>query len=198
MNDERYEILMTEYLNGDITPEREVELKTYLEQNEDGKTELFDLKVLNDQLGQVQVPEPGGQMSVNFYTMLEEHKQTEQAKSSLSEKFRNWWAAINYRRLAYNVAYGVVGILIGGLGMNYLNSSPTASPENIATKNTKSSELAVIQKKLDKMGRRPKADDIIFAREEIGERTFTGGQSYQQFVGGRSQSSRCFIENAQY
>lgn len=151
MNDERYEILMTEYLNGDISPERETELKAYLEQNEDGKTELFDLKVLNDQLGQVQVPEPSEQMSVNFYTMLEEHKQAEQTKSSLSQKLKNWWATINYRRLAYGMAYGLVGMLIGGLGMYYLNTPPGSSPETIASKNGKSSELAVIQKKLDKM-----------------------------------------------
>lgn len=149
MNTERYQILMTEYLNGDISPEQEAELKAYLEQNEEGKKELFDLKVLNDQLAQVQVPEPSSQMSANFYSMLEEHKQAENAKSSIGASLKTWWAKLNYRRLGYNLSYAVVGILVGAVGMYYLNQ-PAQPIEKIANKQDKNA-LAVIQKKLNKM-----------------------------------------------
>ena len=149
MNTERYQILMTEYLNGDISPEQEAELKAYLEQNEEGKKELFDLKVLNDQLAQVQVPEPSAQMSANFYTMLEEHKQAETTKSSIGASLKTWWAKLNYRRLGYNLSYAVVGILVGAVGMHYLNQ-PAQPTENTGNKQDKNA-LAVIQKKLNKM-----------------------------------------------
>lgn len=149
MNTERYQILMTEYLNGDISPEQEAELKAYLEQNEEGKKELFDLKVLNDQLAQVQVPEPSAQMSASFYSMLEEHKQAESAKSSIGSSLKTWWAKLNYRRLGYNLSYAVVGILVGAVGMYYLNQ-PAQPIEKIANNQDKNA-LAVIQKKLNKM-----------------------------------------------
>ena len=149
MKTERYQILMAEYLNGDISPEQEAELKAYLEQNEEGKKELFDLKVLNDQLAQVQVPEPSAQMSANFYSMLEEHKQAENAKHSIGASFKTWWAKLNYRRLGYNLSYAVVGILVGAVGMYYLNQ-PAQPIEKIANKQDKNA-LAVIQKKLNKM-----------------------------------------------
>lgn len=149
MNKEHYQILMTEYLNGDISPEREAELKAYLEQNEEGKRELFDLKVLNDQLTQVQVPEPSAQMSANFYSMLAEHKQTEKAKHNVKASFKSWWAKLNYRRLAYNLSYSIVGILLGAMGMYYLNQ-PSKPIESSTNKQDKDA-LAVIQKKLNKM-----------------------------------------------
>lgn len=149
MNTERYQILMTEYLNGDISPEQEAELKAYLEQNEEGKKELFDLKVLNNQLAQVQVPEPSTQMSANFYSMLEEHKQAESAKHSIGASFKTWWAKLSYHRLGYNLSFAVVGILVGAVGMYYLNK-PTQPIENAANKEDKNA-LAVIQKKLNKM-----------------------------------------------
>ncbi|WP_299455905.1 HEAT repeat domain-containing protein [uncultured Microscilla sp.] len=148
MNKEHYKILMTEYLNGDIQPEQEAALKAYLEQNETGKSELFELKVLNDQLGQVQVPEPSEQMSANFYTMLETHKQEEKNKHSLGAMLKNWWTNLNYHRFAYNLSYGIVGILVGALGMYYFSQSPNNS-QSKANKNIGS--LAVIQKKLNKM-----------------------------------------------
>lgn len=152
MNEERYQILMTEYLNGDITPEREAELKAYLEQNEEGKSELFELKVLNDQMGQVQVPEPSEQMSVNFYAMLEEHKQAEKSSVTLSTKLKNWWASLNYRSLAYNLAYGLIGILIGGMGMYFLNDTSTNSNKgNLTIKKKDGDQLADIKKQLARL-----------------------------------------------
>ena len=152
MNEERYQILMTEYLNGDITPEREAELKAYLEQDEEGKSELFELKVLNDQMGQVQVPEPSEQMSTNFYAMLEEHKQAEKSSLNLSTKLKNWWVALNYRRLAYNLAYGFIGILIGGLGMYFLNdTSNSGNKENLTIKKKNGDQLADIKKQLARL-----------------------------------------------
>lgn len=149
MTEERYQILMTEYLNGDITPERETELKAYLEQHEDGKAELFELKVMHDQLGQIATPEPGEQMSVSFYSMLEEHKQIEKTKARFGSKLKAWWATLSYRRLAYNLAYGLVGILIGGIGMYYLNAPQGNQKNAFDLKNNQ--ELAGIKKQLKKL-----------------------------------------------
>ncbi|EAY30665.1 HEAT repeat domain-containing protein [Microscilla marina] len=148
MKKEHYQILMTEYLNGDIQPEQEAELKAYLEQNEMGKNELFELKVLNDQLEQVQVPEPSAQMSANFYSMLEAHKQDQKNSDSLGAMLKNWWTHLNYRRFAYNLSYSIAGILVGALGMYYFSQSPHR-PQGKENENVGS--LAVIQKKLNKM-----------------------------------------------
>ena len=151
MNKERYQILMTEYLNGDITPEHEAELKAYLEQKEEGKSELFELKVLNDQLGQVPIPEPSEQMSVNFYAMLEEHKQAEKTALKWSNRLKNWWASLNYRRLAYNLSYGLMGILIGGLGMYSLQGTGSKDNKNVVITKKNDEQWADVKKQLARL-----------------------------------------------
>ncbi|HAS40467.1 MAG TPA: anti-sigma factor [Microscillaceae bacterium] len=151
MNEERYQILMTEYLSGEITPEHEAELKAYLEQNEEGKSELFELKILNDQLGHIEVPEPSEQMSANFYTMLEEHKQAEQNTLKLSTRLKSWWDSLNYRRLAYNLAYGLVGILIGGLGMYWLQDTATKGDKNLVISKKNEEQWADVKKQLARL-----------------------------------------------
>ncbi|OJJ18371.1 hypothetical protein BKI52_26085 [marine bacterium AO1-C] len=122
-----------------------------MEQNEDGKSELFELKVLNDQLGQVEVPEPSEQMSVNFYAMLEEHKQTEKASARFSTRLKTWWAALNHRRMAYNLAYGLVGILIGGLGMYMMQDTSTKGNKNLVISKKNEEQLADIKKQLARL-----------------------------------------------
>ncbi len=151
MNEERYQILMTEYLNGDITPEHEAELKAYLEQKEEGKSELFELKILNDQLGQVPIPEPSEQISVNFYAMLEEHKQAEKTSLKWSNRLKNWWASLNYKRLAYNLSYGLIGILIGGLGMYLLQGTGSKDNKNVVITKKNDEQWADVKKQLARL-----------------------------------------------
>lgn len=117
MKDDMIEMLVLEYISGDLTTDREESLKTLLQEHVYTLDELEHLRKTYKRLDDVHVPPPGEKMTEGFYQMLETHKREETKRKSVFESLILWWRERHCQkwlvRMACSIALISAGWFIG-------------------------------------------------------------------------------------
>jgi len=121
MKNERLYELIVDWLAGNLDEIQEVGLKIELQKKGYNINDLKELQQLIDTMDQIDVPEPGTEMSANFYSML----QKEEAKSSKRWNPIRFLSEIpgQFTQRAFLRPVFVVLILLIGFGLGYLFNS---------------------------------------------------------------------------
>lgn len=114
MNTERFYFLLTEYIEGRLDEDTELELRAELERRGEDVSGPDSLRSLSQRLGTWEMPEPSERMKDNFYTLLaSEQKKSDSPGFSLSGLFRDFDISVWMPRLAYALVFLLLGY-IGG------------------------------------------------------------------------------------
>jgi hypothetical protein len=118
MIDEKYMDLVTAYLDGTLSKQQQAELDECLERGLIDRDVLHRMRVLQQQMQEMPVPEPSSQMQSGFIDQLESFKKeaaTRQQVSGWVEWLKNIKKSFILPRLAIGLAVLVIGIGIGRL-----------------------------------------------------------------------------------
>jgi hypothetical protein len=112
--EEQYMSLITEYIDGTLTAEREREFRQYVEEGHIVMAEVEEMKQMQGVITTAPDVEPGPSMSEGFYDMLAAAKRAERKKEEgflqqLSQAFFTTF----FGRVAFGTALLVVGVLAG-------------------------------------------------------------------------------------
>jgi hypothetical protein len=124
MKCELYEELFTGWINKELSPDEKGALEQHISGCANCRNELQALQQLWGNMGQIETPEPSANMSLKFYAMLDNYKESVNEKKSL-------WADIKYHLsslwqwqprwpMAYNL---IVIVFIAGAGYLFLGKS---------------------------------------------------------------------------
>ncbi len=115
MNQETREIMILDYLNGELEGEQLKQFEGLLAAGEINKDEVEQMAYMLNGLGEIPVPEPGIQMEMRFYDMLAHELKAERTKvqpdgwlNAMQAFLQTAWPA----RLAYSLLVFVVGFAI--------------------------------------------------------------------------------------
>lgn len=112
--EEQYMSLITDYIDGTLTEEREREFRQYVEEGHIVMEEVEALKLMDGRMAEAEMPEPSPQLKDNFYQMLAEAKQGEQqAGISFWQQLSQLFFSTNYGRMAFAAAIMLLGIWAG-------------------------------------------------------------------------------------
>lgn len=121
--EEKYMSMITEYIDGTLSPEREREFQQYVQEGHIDMAEVREMARLQGIMLDSQAPEPSAALKENFYQMLNE-AQTKQSQLKNSPSFLERINASIFGSLYGKMAFGV-GVLVIGLffGTTLGNSS---------------------------------------------------------------------------
>ncbi len=113
--EEQYMSLITDYIDGNLTADRQREFDTYVAEGHIDMAEVDAIKALQGRMETAQDPEPSAAMSENFYTMLNEAKAQVSANKDVWNLDRIWQLLFgtNSGRLAFGMAVLVIGVVLG-------------------------------------------------------------------------------------
>lgn len=113
--EEQYMSLITEYMDGTLTPEREREFQEYIQQGHIDVKEVEALMVMQKNLIGIKVPEPSAALRESFYQKLAEAGKTieKNEKAPWAERINAWLFGQVYGKLAFGVLILVIGLWIG-------------------------------------------------------------------------------------
>ncbi len=124
MKASKNELLIIDYLSGNLADDKQLEFEQLLKENSDLKKEFETIKAFWH--ASEETPNPSAKMDMNFYSMLK----TEEEKSnqiSFVEKLQNFFSNNLVKQFAYSFAILTIGLFIG----NNLNSDSNASQETL-------------------------------------------------------------------
>lgn len=114
--EEQYMSLITDYIDGTLTADREREFRQYVDEGHIVMEEVEAMKQMQGVISVAERPEPSETMSEGFYSMLAEAKRNEKAKSGspgfLDQLSQAFFTTV-FGRLAFGVSLLVVGVLAG-------------------------------------------------------------------------------------
>nr|NQU90579.1 HEAT repeat domain-containing protein [Bacteroidota bacterium] len=116
MNNERFYFLLTEYIDGHLDEDLELEIKSELEKRGEDVNDLEGLKTLSGTMLEWQIPEPSERVKDNFYSLLAREQQKQAAKEkrfsvqTISERIN---PKIWLPRLAYAAVFLLLGYIVG-------------------------------------------------------------------------------------
>jgi hypothetical protein len=120
--DEQTMSLITDYIDGTLTPEREKEFQQYVKEGHIEMEEVNAILNMQSMMESAESPEPSDNMRVNFYQMLSEAKKKEvsiQGQEGFFELLNRLLFGSNMGKLAFGVVVLIVGVLAGnGFGSN--------------------------------------------------------------------------------
>ena len=114
--EEKYMSMITEFIDGTLTPEREKEFQQYVREGHIDMTEVEEMAKLQGVMLSSSAPEPSSALKENFYQMLNEAQEKQpQANngSSLLEKIKSFLFANQYGRMAFGIGLLAVGLFFG-------------------------------------------------------------------------------------
>ncbi|UCD57115.1 MAG: hypothetical protein JSV16_15070, partial [Candidatus Hydrogenedentota bacterium] len=115
MKENTVEMLVLEYISGDLLTDREEALRALLQQHGYEIDKLNHLREVYQRLGDVHIPLPGEKMTDNFYQMLEAYERERADKPTLLRHLSLWLNGLNYQKLMIKTACGVLLLLAGWL-----------------------------------------------------------------------------------
>ncbi|WP_323757857.1 HEAT repeat domain-containing protein [Roseivirga sp.] len=121
--EEKYMSMITEYIDGTLTPEREKEFQQYVQEGHIDMAEVEGLAKLQGVMLSSSVPEPSSALKENFYQMLNEASEKSsqvENDSSLFERIKSFLFGNQYGRMAFGIGVLVIGLF---LGTNFGNNS---------------------------------------------------------------------------
>ena len=129
------ESLLLEYISGKGDPDQQKRLESILLNHGYNMTDLKELNDIYINMDKIPVPDPGQEMSENFYTMLRTYLDEITFNKSLFEKSIACIKSLNRPKFIPSIAYGLLLMLTGWLigfwssgnsgykeELNYLNS----------------------------------------------------------------------------
>lgn len=113
--EEQYMSLITDYIDGTLTADREREFRQYVEEGHIVMTEVEGIKQMQGVITAAEGPEPDAAMSEGFYTMLTDAKRANNQKSgpSFLDQLSQAFFTTLFGRMAFGVSLLVVGVLAG-------------------------------------------------------------------------------------
>jgi len=118
--EDQYMSLITDYMDGVLTPERKQEFDRYVAEGHINLQEIEELMAFDKQVDAIEEPTPSARLDEQFYTMLTDKKKNETKVVSLSERFQQLFATAS-GRWAFAASVLILGVLIGRgyTGANY-------------------------------------------------------------------------------
>ncbi len=112
--EEQYMSLITDYIDGTLTADREREFRQYVDEGHIVMEEVEAMKQMQGIISAAESPEPSEAMSEGFYTMLAEAKRKEKGKSPgfLDQLSQAFFSTV-FGRLAFGISLLVIGVLAG-------------------------------------------------------------------------------------
>ncbi len=112
--EEQYMSLITDYIDGTLTADREREFRQYVDEGHIVMEEVEAMKQMQGVISAAESPEPSEAMSEGFYTMLAEAKRKEKVKSPgfLDQLSQAFFSTV-FGRMAFGISLLVIGVLAG-------------------------------------------------------------------------------------
>lgn len=118
---EEYMILVLDYLEGRISPEDEIKLKSMVQSGEISREEVNSMQDFYLRSESFATPQPSESLSDNFYQALHD----EEAKLAKKNRWQEWLNSIRLNiklpQLTYGLIIFLLGLLIGQLNSNNRN-----------------------------------------------------------------------------
>lgn len=132
--EEQYMSLITDYIDGTLTADREREFRQYVEEGHIVMEEVEAMKQMQGVISLSERPEPTEAMSEAFYNMLAEARGAEKLKGgSFLDQLSQAFFSTVFGRMAFGVAVLVVGVLAGmSFGGSNTNSEMVALTVKVA------------------------------------------------------------------
>jgi len=111
---EHHMSLITDYIDGTLTAEREREFKKYVKEGHIVMEEVAAMQQMQGMVEKAEQPQPGPDLSSNFYTMLAQEKQS-QAKEgpNFLQQLSQLFFSTVYGRMTFGVAVLLIGVFAG-------------------------------------------------------------------------------------
>lgn len=120
--EDKYMSMITEYIDGTLSPEREKEFQQYVQEGHIDMAEVDEMAKLQGIMLSSSAPEPSSTLKENFYQMLNEAQLKQpQAKNptSLLERINASLFGNQYGRMAFGIGVLIIGLFLGSnLGSN--------------------------------------------------------------------------------
>lgn len=132
--EEQYMSLITDYIDGTLTADREREFRQYVDEGHIVMEEVEAMKQMQGVISAAESPEPSEAMSEGFYTMLAEAKRKEKVKSPgfLDQLSQAFFSTV-VGRMAFGISLLVIGVLAGmSFGGSNDSSQMLALTEKVA------------------------------------------------------------------
>ncbi len=132
--EEQYMSLITDYIDGTLTADREREFRQYVDEGHIVMEEVEAMKQMQGVISAAESPEPSEAMSEGFYTMLAEAKRKEKVKSPgfLDQLSQAFFSTV-FGRMAFGISLLVIGVLAGmSFGGSNDSSQMLALTEKVA------------------------------------------------------------------
>jgi len=113
MKEDRYQELIVDYLNGNLTAKEVEKLRKRLEEEGYDLSRLDQMDNLVSQMDDIGVPEPRQEMSNKFYRMLEEEKASISSKQGFADALLGPFRSLRLSAIGPGLAYAVILLLIG-------------------------------------------------------------------------------------
>lgn len=132
--EEQYMSLITDYIDGTLTGDREREFRRYVQEGHIVMQEVEAMKEMQGVISEAELPEPTEAMSEGFYAMLAEAKRAEKSESpGFLEQLSQAFFTTLFGRLAFGISLLVVGVLAGmSFGGGSANGEIVALTEKVA------------------------------------------------------------------
>ena len=115
--EEKYQHLIVDYLDGNLTHREAEELRKTLEEEGYDLSQLDEMAELQKQMDGIGIPEPGAAMRDRFYAMLEEEKARMAQKRSLADaliqNIRSLFSPVLLPKLSYASFILLAGFVLG-------------------------------------------------------------------------------------
>ena len=137
--EEKYMSLITDYMDGTLTPQKEKEFRQYVKEGHIVMEEVAALIRMQEKITSADEPTPSENLQVNFYHMLADIQKTEAKKSQKGY----WLAQLNQffsSQLSGKVAFGALTLILGILIGSFLNNGKRYQAE-LSDLNTQMTEM---------------------------------------------------------
>ncbi|GAB5523562.1 MAG: hypothetical protein Roseis2KO_14340 [Roseivirga sp.] len=133
--EEQYMSLITDYIDGTLTGDREREFRQYVQEGHIVMKEVEAMKQMQGVISAAERPEPTEAMSEGFYAMLADAKRAEkqeQAPGFLEQLSQAFFTTV-FGRFAFGIGLLIVGALVGtSLGGGSANGEIVALTKQVA------------------------------------------------------------------
>lgn len=132
--EEQYMSLITEYIDGTLTADKEREFRQYVDEGHIVMAEVEGMKQMQGVMSATDKPEPGPEMSEGFYEMLAQTKRDEKrSEVGFLEQLSQAFFTTFFGRMAFGVLLLAVGVLAGrGFGSGSANDEMKVLTEQVA------------------------------------------------------------------
>lgn len=112
--EEQYMSLITDYIDGNLTADREREFRQYVKEGHIVMTEVEGIMQMQGVIAAAEGPEPDKGMSEDFYTMLADAKRANnQSSPGFLDQLSQAFFTTLFGRMAFGISLLVVGVLAG-------------------------------------------------------------------------------------